>query len=384
VATLRSVTIAHTGRGNAGHSLHLAFAQHPDVRMVALADPDPAGRAKLGGECGASTTYADYREMLAKEKPDIVVIGQHWYDDARVEAFVAAAESGAKGIFCEKPVAAWPYQADLMLAAVERRQIPVVMAHRSREHPTMRRIKHRAAAGEWGPLVQAKAHGKGDSRTGAIDTLVLGTHELDAMLFMIESEPVSCWGTVTVNGRPASRADAKTSDMYGAGMLAGDRLFAQYLFAGGVIGTYESLPVGDGSYSGEWLGLDLYYQNALVTTRGRPGGQFHVYPRGGLFAHEYFPKWARIPSEDWVPDPPVWDPSDAGFKAWRGTPTAFSNHRIGEELVRCIREGRRPVQASGIHDAVKVLELIVAPQRSHLEGRRIALPLKERGNPWIA
>lgn len=383
MAKLCAVTIAHTGMGNAGHRLHTAFADVPQVTMVAVSDPDPDGRAKFAKESGAKQAYADYTEMLAKEKPDIVVVGQHWYDDARADAFVAAIESGAKGIFCEKPIAAWPYQADKMLAAVRKRKIPVVMAHRSREHPTMQRIKDRAAGGEWGPLIQAKAHGKGDSRTGAIDTLVLGTHELDAMLFMVGESPESCWGTITVKGRPAKRSDAKPSEMYGAGMLAGDRLFAQYLFPGGVVGTYESLPVGDGSYGGDLQGLDLYYQNAVVTTRGRSSGQFHVYPCGSIFPHDYLGAWERIPTtSDWIPDPQPFNPSSDEYKIWRAGCPPMSNRRIAEELVACIAEGREPCKASSIHDAAKVLDMIVGAHWSHLEGIRVDLPLVDRRNPW--
>ena len=47
------------------------------------------------------------------------------------------------------------------------------------------------------------------------------------------------------------------------------------------------------------------------------------------------------------------------------------------------REQRRPIYASGIHDAAITLQMIVGPQRSHLEGKRLEIPLADRGNPWI-
>ena len=50
--------------------------------------------------------------------------------------------------------------------------------------------------------------------------------------------------------------------------------------------------------------------------------------------------------------------------------------------MRCLRENTAPVYASGIHDAAVVVDMIIGPQRSHLEGRRLALPLESRGNPW--
>ena len=381
MADFRAVVIVDSNRGGASHSLHKTFSTNPDVELAALADPVDEGRERFTGESGAATGYADYREMLQHERPDIAVIAQHWYDEERVETFLAVVESGVKGIMLEKPAAAWPEQADRMLAAVEAANIPVVMAHRSRENPAMREIKRRGQSGEWGPLIQLKAHGKGDHRAGTTDTLILGTHELDAMIFITGEPPATCWGSVLVEGRPASRADAQPSPNYGIGQVAGDRLFAEYVFPSGVIGTYESLPVGDGAHGSEWLGLDLYYQNALITTRARPGAQIHMFSAGGVFAQDYMGEWSALCADGWTPD--ASDPAASAWSDWAGDPTVTSNRVIGEELVRCIREQRRPVYASGIHDAAITLQMIVGPQRSHLEGKRLEIPLAERGNPWV-
>ena len=98
MSALRAVTIANTDLGGAGHGLHRAFQANPDVRMVALADPVDEGRAELAAICDAERSYADYREMLEREQPDIVVIARHWYDDGRVEEALAAIEAGARGL----------------------------------------------------------------------------------------------------------------------------------------------------------------------------------------------------------------------------------------------------------------------------------------------
>ena len=88
---LKAVTIAGTGRGGAGHRMHRAFGLNPRVEMAALADPDAEGRVRLAAECGATTTYADYREMLERElrryrtkvgKQDLrIACGDLGYDD---------------------------------------------------------------------------------------------------------------------------------------------------------------------------------------------------------------------------------------------------------------------------------------------------------------
>ncbi|MBM3288726.1 MAG: gfo/Idh/MocA family oxidoreductase, partial [Candidatus Hydrogenedentes bacterium] len=70
----RACIIGDTKDGGYGHDVHMIWKSRPDVEVVALADPDEAGRAARAGECGAKAQYADYREMLEKEKPDLVSI----------------------------------------------------------------------------------------------------------------------------------------------------------------------------------------------------------------------------------------------------------------------------------------------------------------------
>src|SRR5687767_15968387 len=65
----RAVIIGATGKGDYGHGLDLIFHNLPNVELIALADPDEDGRAKAQARTSAKRTYADYREMLDKEKP---------------------------------------------------------------------------------------------------------------------------------------------------------------------------------------------------------------------------------------------------------------------------------------------------------------------------
>ncbi|PYJ00013.1 MAG: hypothetical protein DME25_21680 [Verrucomicrobia bacterium] len=63
-ARLRAAVIGHTGRGDYGHSLDTIFANRPGVELVAVADPDDAGRARAARKIAAPRQYADYRQML--------------------------------------------------------------------------------------------------------------------------------------------------------------------------------------------------------------------------------------------------------------------------------------------------------------------------------
>ncbi len=382
MAEFRAVVLADSDKGGAGHGLHTMFADIPDVEVSGLADPDADGRERLAAECGAVSTYGDYREMLTAERADIAILGQGWYDEERVGKFLAAVEQGVRAILIEKPIAAWPEQADRMRAAARAAGVTVMQPVRSREHPVMREIKQRAGAGEWGPLMQVKAHGKGDRRAGPVDALILGVHELDAMLYIVGEHPSFCWGTVLSDGRPATRAAARPAAHNDIGLLAGDRLFAQYTFPSGVIGTYESFPVGDGSHSREWVGLDMYFRDALITRRDAPYCEFHLFPHGGVFPQERMGAWAPLPEgAGWELDPSEFPAGFKSFETWLADPFEASNHILGLELVACLREGREP-EFGALDDALATLDMIVAPQHSHLEGRRVELPLRARGNPW--
>ena len=106
----RAAVIGHTGRGNFGHGIITAFVGIPNVEMVAVSDPDPAGRAEAAAQSGAPRAYADPYEMLEKERPNLVAIATR-QPDQHHDLFLAAAEVGAH-IFSEKPLARTLDEAD--------------------------------------------------------------------------------------------------------------------------------------------------------------------------------------------------------------------------------------------------------------------------------
>ncbi|HVR74022.1 MAG TPA: Gfo/Idh/MocA family oxidoreductase, partial [Planctomycetota bacterium] len=111
----RACVIGHTGRGGYGHGLDVCFQKIPGVTVAAVADPDEKGRAKAIQVTGAGRSYADWREMLEREKPDLVSIGMRWVEN-RLALVKSAVEAGAH-VFMEKPMAASLEEADAILAA---------------------------------------------------------------------------------------------------------------------------------------------------------------------------------------------------------------------------------------------------------------------------
>src|SRR5262245_51674835 len=130
--------IGRTGRGAYGHGLDVVWKAIDNVEIVAVADEDAKGRAAAAERLKAKNAYADFREMLDKEKPQIVSVADRWLDRHR-DMVVACAEAGAS-MFLEKPFCRMLEEADAMVAACERHHVKLAIAHQTRYSPRLDRI----------------------------------------------------------------------------------------------------------------------------------------------------------------------------------------------------------------------------------------------------
>src|SRR6266545_3569060 len=142
-AKFKAAVIGHTGRGDYGHGLESIFGNRPNIELVAVADPDPAGRARTAAKVGAPRHYADYREMLEKERPGLVSLAMRHADQHHAIA-LAALKAGAH-VYCEKPFVTAPVEADELLAEAERRRLKIAVAHTMHMMPVIVRLKQAVA-----------------------------------------------------------------------------------------------------------------------------------------------------------------------------------------------------------------------------------------------
>jgi predicted dehydrogenase len=176
---LKAAVIGHTGRGDYGHGLESILKHRAGIELVALSDPDPTGRAKTAAKIGVSKAYADYREMLAKERPQLVSLAMRHAEQHHSVA-LAVLRSGAH-LYCEKPFVTSPAEADDLLAAADQRDLRVAVAHTMRMAPIVVRLKQAVTGGLLGELAEVRAYGKLDARAGGEDRMVLGTHLFDLL-----------------------------------------------------------------------------------------------------------------------------------------------------------------------------------------------------------
>ena len=111
-----AVVIGATGAGNYGHDLDLAWQLIPEVEVVAVADVDEELARIKANQLGATRAFGDYRQMLRSVGADFVTVCNR-QPHLRAEMLLAAIESGAKGIYCEKPFVRTPAEADSIVAA---------------------------------------------------------------------------------------------------------------------------------------------------------------------------------------------------------------------------------------------------------------------------
>ena len=367
--TYRAAVIGRTGRGNYGHKIHMAYEGMSNVQVVAIADPDPDGRQQAAKETGADHLYADYREMLEAEDLDLVNVCPR-QPDCHEEMVVAAAESGVKGIICEKPFARTLAEADRMIEACERNGVKLAVNHR-RARSYERHTKTLLEQGAIGQLQVMRGYGTQDHRSGAQDLIVLGTHCLDEFLYFAGSDVAWAQGHVTQDGREVTLEDVREGDEE-VGLLAGNGVSAYYAFKNGVVAHFESMPgrkpQGDGPAP---------FRVELTGTEGTivVGASLSRY-RYGLWAPwRTDGEWEQIVFDD------AEQTLDDGFKLSANSSVALVQTNA-RELIAAIEEDREVVNVSAGRDGRAALEMIMAVHESHRLGRRVPFPMENRENPY--
>ncbi len=371
----KAAVVGHTGQGDYGHGHDLSLGLHPDVQITAVADPDAAGRQQALRRTGAQHGYADYRELLVQEAPDLVSLASR-HVTGRADQIVACARHGVQGILCEKPMVASLAEADRVLTACAEAGTQIVVAQRRASgyeihaHELMRQ-------GHIGRIVEMRGRGKGDHRAGGEDLAVLGTHILDSMRWFAGTDPLWAVGHVVQDGCPVQRADQREGNE-GIGAIAGNALTGLFMFAGGVPVTFTSYAVeanGKPGLHADWFGYEVYGTKGVFSIRSSPGGLLYHYPHGMCVPNEET-GWERIRLPDW-------ETHVTGRPHTETEKMFLSNRIMVDELVAAVREGQAITRACTGHDALWSLEMVMAIHTSHLQDRKVTLPLTDRHNPYM-
>jgi predicted dehydrogenase len=358
----RVAVIGSTGRGNYGHGLDTVWLHEPRTTIVAVADDDAAGLAAATARLKAPRGYADWRQMIEKEKPHIVAIAPRWIG-RHAEMAIFAAERGCH-IYMEKPYCRSPQEADAIGAAVKKKDIKLAVAHRTRWSPMMQQVRDLIAGGKIGRVIEMRARGKEDRRGGAEDFWVLGSHMFNLMNHLA-GPPRWCSATMLAGDELVARRHLVEGPEE-LGPIGGDSIRVQYLFDSGIAGCFDS--VRDAGGKDYRFGMTIHGSTGVIEMTNE-----------------------SLPDVHWLGDP-TWSSARSG-KPWvrvsshgPGEPeiltdksTTSGNLRAVADLLAAIENDRQP--ECGPDEAATTIEMICAAFESHRLGRRVALPLETRVNP---
>lgn len=193
----REVGLCIIGTGRAGMIHGNNFnGRIPGAKLVALCDPSKESLKTAAASVGDVKSYEDYREALADEAINAVVIACP--TKFHCEIAVAAAAAG-KHILCEKPMAMNERECEEMIRAAKSYGVKLQVGFMRRFDESFQEAKRQIETGEIGEVVLVKSHTRGPSepREWMYDIeksngplAEVSSHDIDTARWFIDSEPL--------------------------------------------------------------------------------------------------------------------------------------------------------------------------------------------------
>jgi predicted dehydrogenase len=308
-----------------------SYVASPQTELVAGADPHDEQREIYGERWGLSPDhlYADYRDMMEQEKPDIVSICTT--ARLRSEILIDVARSGAKAIWAEKPISLSLEEADEMIRVCDELGVKVAVNTARRYNPYFAETRRRIDAGELGDILQVNVHGQcGLSHNGS--------HAIDALRYLAKGGNVD-WVFGEMESDEAATGE---NDLMGNGYLA---------FDNGIRGFLRGTPCGVANWDTDVIG-----------TEGRARTIFNCAETEFTHLAEGGSRNRGYPVRSAIPLPPQLE--GMGITIIR-------------DLIESVDNDSQP--RASIHDGRQALEIAIALRESHRRGGvRVNLPLEDR------
>lgn len=317
-----------------------AFSALPECELVAGCNRGRERLERFGKRWGVTALYQDVTAMLANERLDIVAIatppGLH-----RAQV-IAAAEAGAKGIFCEKPMALSLGECDDMIAACQQNGCRLLVNCSRRWSGLFEAVRRDAQAERWGALLHLVGYCQGCKPVPEWEAdhegpmLHDAVHMYDIMRFFAGDVQ---WVLGTAQRR--TRHELRVEDT-ALGLLQ---------FSSGV----QGVTIVDELTEHSHFKLELHFERGLITLGGEQRAQQAVHE------HVVDEDWWWTLGEDTLPEP-----------IWEGTPIL----NAARDLLHCIETGDTP-RCTG-EDGRAALEIIMGFYESERCGHQpVAFPLDE-------
>jgi myo-inositol 2-dehydrogenase/D-chiro-inositol 1-dehydrogenase len=199
------ISFCQFGAGRIGAIHAENIARHPDARLHAIVDVDPAAAERLASRHGA--VVATQAEVLADPAVDAVVIASS--TDTHAELVEAASRAG-KAVFCEKPLDLDRRRAEACLAVVAECRVPLMVGFNRRFDPHFVRLKSALRNGRIGRLELLSITSRDPSPPPLAYVRVSGglfrdmmIHDFDMARWLLGEEPVQIYAAASVLVDPA-------------------------------------------------------------------------------------------------------------------------------------------------------------------------------------
>jgi predicted dehydrogenase len=303
---------------------HVFALKKAGVDVVAAADISQENAAAFGEVHGITRLYTDYREMLAAQKFDWVSICT--WPALHAEMTIAAAQSGARSVYCEKPMAPTFGEAKAMVAACQESGTQLAFNHQRRFGTPFQQAKKLLDEGAIGELKRLEAQ--------CGDMFDWGTHWID-MQFFFNNETPAEWVIGQVDLRDARKIFGVTLESQG---------LCQYQFQNGVQAT---LFTGKGS---QWMPNHRLIGSEGIIEIGAEGADLRL---------------MNATSKGWK--------VIGGSSEGDGIHGDIHIERAIADAVDALQNNREPLLSGA--NALRTTEVIFATYESSRRGGRVDLPL---------
>ena len=190
-----------TNRFDKPYAHFSAYQAIEQTEVVAVANRGADRMAHFARRFGVDNTYLDYREMIEKERPDIVSVTTPSF--ARAEPIIFAAENGVRGIYSEKGLCASLEEADRIADACRRNNVAFNWGAMRRHHDGYKQLRDAIARGDIGQPLFATLY-------QLTDLIKHHPHTIDAVQMLL-GDPAPVWveGRLVEKGEPLDPGDTR-------------------------------------------------------------------------------------------------------------------------------------------------------------------------------
>lgn len=331
---------------------HIAAAKANNLEFTAICDIDPQHMKDkiLKFELDPIHTYTDYRELLEKEKPELVAIAT---ESGKHAAIAIDCINAGCNVIIEKPIALSLADADKVIRLGHEKGVKVCANHQNRFNKSVQKIRDAVEKGRFGKLFYGTAHirwcrdwdyysradwrGTWEQDGGALMNQCI--HNIDLLRWMMGDEIDTVFGM--------------TDRLNHEYIEAEDFGIALVRFKNGSYGVIEGT-------------TDIYPKNLEETLY--LFGQKGTIKAGGTSVN-------RI--EEWHFSDQLDDPKDVISRFHENPPNVygFGHTPLYADMIDAIKNDREPY-VNG-EEGRRAVELVLAIYKSAAEGVPVKLPLEK-------